>query len=64
MKSIRAKLNMMTFLMLGTAVGFGYLAYKNNTKMERIQTRLSQSLQARDLVQDMNIKSPDKKIHY
>jgi signal transduction histidine kinase len=59
MKTIRAKLNLTMFLMLGSAIGFGTMAYKNNEKLERWQDRVSLSLQIRDHVQEINTR--DKK---
>ena len=56
MRSIRAKLNLLTFLMLGCAIGFGSVAYKNNKKMERIQNRVSASLHMRDKLKDFSLK--------
>jgi signal transduction histidine kinase len=61
MKSIRAKLNLVMFLMLGSALGFGTLAYRANGKMETFQTRVSQSLSMRDMVQDLKNQAGDKK---
>ncbi len=61
MKSIRAKLNLTMFLMLGAALGFGYIAYKNNEKLERWQGHVSKSLLIRDHVQDINVKERSQK---
>lgn len=61
MKSIRAKLNLFMFLLIGTAVGFGTVAYQNNQKMEEIQRLVASSLLARDMVQDLSLKTKDKK---
>lgn len=48
MKSIKIKINLVMFLMLGTALGFGYLAFQHNQKMEASQEQLSFSLMMRD----------------
>ncbi len=54
MKTIKAKINLVMFLMLGTALSFGYLAYKNNQKLETVQQRVSKSLLLRDEVKDLD----------
>ncbi len=60
MKSIRAKLNLVMFLMLGTAIGFGTMAYKENEQLEILQTRVSKSLLMRDHVQELTLKDKDQ----
>lgn len=61
MKSIRAKLNFTMFLMLGSAIGFGFVAYKNNEKLERFQEQVSFSLLIRDHVQEIDFKEKQTK---
>lgn len=53
MKSIKIKINLVMFLMLGTAVGFGYLAFQHNRKMEASQEQLASSLEMRDEVKEL-----------
>ncbi len=61
MKSIRAKLNLTMFLMLGAAIGFGTIAYKNNEKLETWQDQVSFSLMVRDHVQEIDLKEKVRK---
>lgn len=62
MKTIKARLNLTIFIMLGLLVGFGFVAFESNQKMEAMQTRLSQSLLMRDKVTDLEDIEHDPKI--
>ncbi len=55
MKSIKAKINLVMFLILGTALSFGYLAYKRNNKLETTQERVAKSLLIRDEIKDLDL---------
>ena len=62
MKTIKAKINLMMFLMMGTAIGFGYLAYQHNQQLESVQHKVSESLLMRDEVQDLDAKHSNKDV--
>ena len=60
MNNIKDQLNFICFLMLALVLGFGYLGYDNNRKMDQAQINMDQSLKMRRFVQSVN-KGPLKK---